>query len=383
MEKKLKIGFVCREYPPCNNGGVGKFTKDLAEGLVSRGHEVVVFGIYAKNVLDIKVPVIETINGVIVYRYPKKITKFGPYIDDIIERLQYRKRLKKIISKYKLDLLESNDSTGQMAFFRSRKLITRLHGSVTYISSEINRKFSRFISFFEKLQLKNSIRIISVSNYTLGKTLNYFHISHPGTQTIYNSIPDSFFMQKESDPLKRITYFGQITAKKGVWQLCKAINNVFDKYPEYELLLIGKNAEASKSELLSLVKTEYHKNIKIISHLAYDELRRIVSTSYCCVFPSFVECFSLTPMEAMALGVPVIYSSLHSGPELITDSENGFLVNPNNVDEISEKIIYLIENPEIANTIGLKGQELIKSRFNYNDWLDENIQLYSSLIYKQ
>jgi len=382
MQKKIRVGFVCREYPPCNHGGVGTFYKDLTEGLISRGHYAIVFGIYSKNVLDLSEAKEEIVNGVKVYRYPEKHTILGPYFDDIYKRFQYRRITNHLIRKHCLDLIESNESTGHLPFPIKKDLVTRLHGSVTYISREINRPFSRFISYFERQQLKRSKLIIGVSQYTLRKTLEYFRLHSQYTMTIYNSISDAFYSEKKPISVKRITYFGQVSKKKGVWALFEAMDKVFDKHPDFELHVIGKYADSCKVELLSLINHKYHNKVTFFTHLSREDLREKILDSYCCVFPSFVECFSLSPMEAMALGVPVVYSTLHSGPELIQDGINGLLINPNKVHEISEKINYLIENPGIAYKIGLTGQESIKKRFNYSKWLDENIQVYENLLMK-
>ena len=68
----MHICLICNEYPPSNHGGIGSFTKDLAEGLVANGFYVSVIGVYSKYVLDIKEPMTEIINGVHIERYPFK-----------------------------------------------------------------------------------------------------------------------------------------------------------------------------------------------------------------------------------------------------------------------------------------------------------------------
>ena len=57
-------------------------------------------------------------------------------------------------------------------------------------------------------------------------------------------------------------------------------------------------------------------------------------------------------MEAMAMGLPVI-STEHSGiPELVENGISGFLVKERDVDDLFEKLKYLIENPDIWVEMG-------------------------------
>ena len=49
-------------------------------------------------------------------------------------------------------------------------------------------------------------------------------------------------------------------------------------------------------------------------------------------------------LEAMAAGVPVVASNVEGVPEIIEDGVNGFLVSPNDVAELSKKLLYAISN---------------------------------------
>jgi glycosyltransferase involved in cell wall biosynthesis len=386
-EYNMNIGILCGEYPPCKNGGIGTYTKDIAEGLTKMGHNVIVFGIYKEIYLKIDKTIEEEINYVKVIRIPFKKNTNNPYIDDLLNRLYLWHFTNKLIVNKSLNIIESYDSTGMLPFGTKVPVVTRLHGTVTFFGRELNRPYSRFISFFERQQLKKSKLIIGVSKYVLDQSIKYFNLRKNGI-VIYNSviIPDIKSAFKTPDE-KYILYFGSILPKKGVEQLILSMKNVFEKNPDFSLIMIGKSfvmkdGTAYPDYLSSLLPKEYHKKLKVISHLDKVELYSYIAGSYCCVFPSFSECFSLAPMEAMSLGKPVVYSTLHSGPELITDGVNGLLVNPANVQEIADKIIWLINNPDKAKSFGEQGKKTIETRFNYDAWLRENEKMYFDLISK-
>lgn len=179
----MNIVLLCGEYPPCNNGGIGTFSKELAEGLSKSGNNIVVIGLYEKAYLDIDKQIEETINNVKVIRIPYKKYTGVSYIDAIINRLVYSSFVNNYIESSQIDLIESYDTNGFYILKPKIPFITRLHGTTTYFGNELKRPYSKFISYFEKSQLKNSDCIIGVSKYVLEKTIEYFGITQNKKQT--------------------------------------------------------------------------------------------------------------------------------------------------------------------------------------------------------
>lgn len=81
-------------------------------------------------------------------------------------------------------------------------------------------------------------------------------------------------------------------------------------------------------------------------------------------------------MEYMALGKPVIATDAGGTKELVVDKVTGFLLKENNLDEIIEKILYLIDNPDIAMKMGEEGKKRIVADFNLDKMTKEYVELY-------
>ena len=389
----MHILFVCHEYPPCNHGGIGSFTKDLAEGLVSSGHKVTVVGVYNSSFLQLKTPVIETISGVNVYRYPEKKTFSKTQLNSIHNRWYLHKLIKQINNEISIDLVESPESQGWLAFGVpiNVPLITRLHGGETYFGVELNRASSRLNKFFEGKQLKNSDLLVSVSDYTARKTLEIFKSRSP-FKVIYNSIkiPESFVFKSADDfKNKRIVFTGTLIPKKGVKELVMSMNYILKKYPDAELHLAGKsNYEIDGipylDTLYSLLECESYKaRVKVLGPLDREkELFPLLSSAEVCCFPSYSEAFALTPLEAMAIGKAVVFTELCSGPEAIEHGVSGLLCNPKNPKDIAEKIMYYFDNKLETNIIKKNAKRRTEKMFGYNHWLDQNIKCYEDHISK-
>jgi glycosyltransferase involved in cell wall biosynthesis len=75
--------------------------------------------------------------------------------------------------------------------------------------------------------------------------------------------------------------------------------------------------------------------------------------------------------EILITGVPVIASSTGEIGSFLKDYETGFIVPANDIAAIAEKIIYIINNPEIAHKIGQNGKKLAIGKFYYMNYADE------------
>lgn len=71
------------------------------------------------------------------------------------------------------------------------------------------------------------------------------------------------------------------------------------------------------------------------------------------VYPSFYEGFGLPPIEAMSCGVPVIGSNCTSVPEVLGNS--GLLVDPNNIDELSNSILKILNDKNLKKNLIVSG----------------------------
>lgn len=86
-------------------------------------------------------------------------------------------------------------------------------------------------------------------------------------------------------------------------------------------------------------------------------------------------------MEAMAVG-SLIISTRHSGiPELVQDGVSGFLVPERDVDALAEKLIYLIEHPEIWPEMGQAGRAFVEANYDISKLNDSLVDIYQQLLH--
>jgi trehalose synthase len=90
---------------------------------------------------------------------------------------------------------------------------------------------------------------------------------------------------------------------------------------------------------------------------------------------SFREGFGLTVTEALWKRTPVVASRIGGIPLQITDGENGFLASPCDTQDFADKIIHILQNPDLAEDMGSKGKRIVRENFLITRLLSDYIDL--------
>ncbi len=86
--------------------------------------------------------------------------------------------------------------------------------------------------------------------------------------------------------------------------------------------------------------------------------------------------------QALASGLPVI-TTRHSGlPDQVKDGQNGFLVNEGDYETLAEKIIFMIQHPELWAKFGEFGRSHVESNYNSNVLIEKQVGFYREVLKK-
>ncbi|SYZ74694.1 putative Glycosyl transferase group 1 [Candidatus Zixiibacteriota bacterium] len=96
-------------------------------------------------------------------------------------------------------------------------------------------------------------------------------------------------------------------------------------------------------------------DILILGDVTPSELPDLYRAAHVFVYPSFAEGFGLPPLEAMACGIPVISSDRSAIPEVVGDG--GILINPDNIEELAYSIERILDDSELAVSLGRRGRQ--------------------------
>lgn len=157
----------------------------------------------------------------------------------------------------------------------------------------------------------------------------------------------------------KFLFVGRVEAAKGIYYLLEAFNNLEDY--NVELIVVGKIGCSDK--LLS----RYNKNIKFLGIKRKEEMPDIYKDCDVYILSSLWEGFSLSLFEALSSGLPVIASKNSCALDLITDYKEGFVIDPTNISELTNKMLWFCENRDKLSYMGKNAHELAK-KYSWNEY---------------
>jgi glycosyltransferase involved in cell wall biosynthesis len=108
-------------------------------------------------------------------------------------------------------------------------------------------------------------------------------------------------------------------------------------------------------------------------------ISRVLAGMDMLVAPSRREALSISIIEAMSMGLPVIGTRTGGIPEAVRHGENGLLVEKENTKELLEAISYLAAHPEVRHAHGLKGRQIYLRQFSVEKMVDRHVEVYRSI----
>jgi glycosyltransferase involved in cell wall biosynthesis len=88
----------------------------------------------------------------------------------------------------------------------------------------------------------------------------------------------------------------------------------------------------------------------------------------------------VTAIEALASGCPVVATRVGGVPDVVTDGEDGFLVEPGDVEELAARLAQLANDPDLRGRMGAAGRERMRSRYAVDRLIDDIDRLYRDLL---
>lgn len=174
-----------------------------------------------------------------------------------------------------------------------------------------------------------------------------------------------------------IGYVGRLSAEKGILNLIKAYPLVLEKSKTI-LMVCGEGNLTT--QIKRLVKTEGISDcVKIMGWISHQDLPKYLNEMKILVLPSFTEGLPNIMLEAMACGTPVLATPVGAIPDVIKDGETGFLLRSNDPKHIAERIIELLNKPELLEKVSVNAYNFVRGNFSYEKTLESWRRIFSEL----
>lgn len=179
---------------------------------------------------------------------------------------------------------------------------------------------------------------------------------------------------------RQICYIGGLFPTRGVKELVQALENI-----DVHLVLAGTFAPLQfENEVKQLKGWE---KVTYLGHVNREKIIEILKSSHLGVVTlhptrSYVESLPIKMFEYMSAGIPVLASDFPLWRGIVDDAQCGICVDPMNIEEISEKIEYLLDNSDIAEKMGSNGERAYKTKYNWSVEEDKLIAFYRNIMHE-
>ncbi len=157
----------------------------------------------------------------------------------------------------------------------------------------------------------------------------------------------------------------RIVSGKGINEFSQAAEIVHHTYPEARFILAGGDDgddDINWSRIRSGIRRGY---FTYVGEATRDEVTDLLRDSFCFVLPSYRgEGVPRSILEALAVGRPVISTDTAGCRDTVESGVNGFLIPPKDVEALARSMIYLINNPDEAITMGVASRIRAETLFD-------------------
>ncbi len=409
----MKILFLSDDFPPDSFGGAGISTYEIALGMKNAGHEVFVVTTCRKESEAGEIDY----NGLKVWKiandYPGK---WRAYVS-LYNRPVIRK-VEELLKKIKPDVVHANNIHLYLSYHclrvakrYAKAVIITLRDAMSFNFAKLETK--RYLEHFDyRTTWRDHVKQAGkrwnpLRNFGIKRYLRYadkiFAISRSlQAALVQNGINDAEVIHNGIDARewgvdadttarfrvkyglqnkKALLFSGRLSSSKGGEKALQALALIVKEAPEAVLLVAGnidEYAEVMKKQAKNL---GIEKNLIFTGWMERGEIKAAYAASDVVLMPSIcLDTFGRVNIEAMASRKPVVGTCYGGTPEIVVDGVTGYIVNPLHPEEIAEKTLDLLKNPEKAEKFGEAGYDRVKTNFNLEDKVREYISVYEKLL---
>jgi colanic acid/amylovoran biosynthesis glycosyltransferase len=168
---------------------------------------------------------------------------------------------------------------------------------------------------------------------------------------------------------------GRIDAMKGTVLLLHALVRLRQQGLEPTLTVVGDGPSKDKAILMS-ERLGLAGKVRWEGAIGQDQIREFYAECDVFCLPSLAEGVPIVLMEAMAMEVPVVANAITGIVELVEDAVSGFLVRPGRVDELTNRLARLLQDPVLRASMGRAGRAKVADEYD----LERNVRMLAQML---
>lgn len=289
-------------------------------------------------------------------------------------------KVRKLVKKINPDILHSYYASSY-GFFGAvsglRPFVVSVWGSDVYLFPKSNGIYRKIINYvFDKAD------VLCSTSYDMAEEIKNYNNNKEIVITPFG-VDVNLFKKTSNIFEKESMTIGIAKSLEKIYSidtLIKALRIVIDRTKDSRIILkiIGDGRE--RENLKKLTKDlNLAENVEFIGRVKNTEVPNYINQVDIMCLCSLSESFGVSAIEALACERPVIASNCGGLKEVINDGETGLLFNPEDEEQLAEKLEYLYANRNIAINMGKKGREVVLDMYDWRQNVKTMSDLYERL----
>lgn len=246
-----------------------------------------------------------------------------------------------------------------------------------------------YLDYVVPRSISRSMHVVADSQATKDDIVDLYGVD-PNKVTVLLSGVDSRFFNRIDSPflmttrskynLGSVPYIfsvGTVQPRKNYERLIRSLAKLRQSNIDMHLVIAGGKGWLDSPIYQTITETRMDKYVHFIGFADDADLPALYQNATCVAFPSLYEGFGLPILEAMASGIPVLTSNISSLPEVAGDA--AIMVDPYNLDEITDGLLRLITDTNLRNELTQKGL-LRAKQFTWEKSATQLLSIYKNLL---
>lgn len=277
---------------------------------------------------------------------------------------------------YDLIIISTRSTVKNLGIFLVRcRVVFILHSVPKKIKSKM---FLNIGSVLKGIMKKKDI-LLTVSEFAKLKAVKFYNIPENKIIVVHNTIDETRYQKstgeiQEGKGIINILTLGHIVLYKNILLWVDVANFLCEKYEFLYFYWAGPVIDEFLLEKALLRINKKFKNRIIIYPRVMNSIN-LLHLSDIYFHPSNLENHSLSIIEALYLGKPIVCTNIGGNSESVIQNWNGFLFEPNDFEMVKDYICRLVTNSDLRKAFGARSLEIFKERFSYDKWSKKMDQL--------
>jgi glycosyltransferase involved in cell wall biosynthesis len=236
--------------------------------------------------------------------------------------------------------------------------------------------------------VKRAKRVITVSRSSKDDILHFFRLPEDKIEVIYNGVAPEFLKSSKKEELTKIRrkygldepfilFVGNLKPHKNLKRLISSFARVSQRISEITLVVVGDELHNHPELEEKIEELRLKGRVRFFGFTDRDELKCLYQLAELLLFPSLYEGFGLPPLEAMAIGTPVVASNISSIPEVVADA--ALLVDPYDEEMIAANVLKLLAEESLRNKLIERGRERA-ALFSWRETAELTLKVYNQVL---